>query len=124
MRWGIAPLPRDKQAATLALVAGYAIARHTAHPEESWAWVSFLSEQMPPRSAPARPALVESEAYEEQVGAATAAAVRATLADSVLLYPRQDQTLALFVRAVVEVLSGQATAEEALARAQEMSPLR
>jgi ABC-type glycerol-3-phosphate transport system substrate-binding protein len=124
MRWGIAPLPRDKHAATLAPVAGYAIASHTAHPEACWAWISFLSEQMPPLSAPARRALAESEAYQEHAGAATAAAVRAALADSVLLYPSQDQNLALFVRAVVEVLGGQATAEDALSRAQEMSPLQ
>jgi ABC-type glycerol-3-phosphate transport system substrate-binding protein len=54
MRWGMVPLPRDAQSATLTTVDGYFVSARAQHPDACWKWILFLSKQLPIRQAPAR----------------------------------------------------------------------
>jgi len=121
MRWGIAPVPRDARTSTLAVVDGYFISSQAQHPEACWRWVSFLSEQMPRDSVPARKSLVESAAYEQLVGHDVAAVARASLEDAVLLSPRLTQfghVFGAFGRALDRIVSGRSAPQEAMVQAQ------
>lgn len=42
LRWGVAPLPKRKQHATLLGTENYAIAKETKHPKEAWELFKFL----------------------------------------------------------------------------------
>ena len=127
MRWGMVPLPRDAQAATLTVVEGYFISSETPHPDACWQWISFLSQQAPNRGVPVRRSLLESTAYAQQVGAEAAAVARASM-ESVLLLPPElaeyGSALELFGRTFGMIYAGQATAQEAMALAQERSPFK
>jgi ABC-type glycerol-3-phosphate transport system substrate-binding protein len=124
MRWGMAPLPRDAQSATLTLVDGYFISAQTQHPEACWNWISFLSTQLPALRAPVRRSLAESDEYERQVGAQVAAVVRASIEDALLLSPELaefEDALDLFGQAFEAIFSGRSTPEEAMSWAQQQS---
>ena len=124
MRWGAAPLPRGERAATLTLVEGYFISAEAEHPDACWQWVAFLSNHLPSRLTPARKSLAESTAYEQQVGEDLAVVARASLEGALLLSPELaefEQAFGVFQRAVMEVVEGRATADEALVRAQQLS---
>jgi ABC-type glycerol-3-phosphate transport system substrate-binding protein len=119
MRWGMVPLPRDEQGATMATLEGYAISSATQHPDACWRWMSFLSRQMPFRAVPARRSLVESPEYARRIGDEAAAVVRAVMVeDTVLVFTQDPQVLMLFVQAAAQALSGQVTAQEAMRQAQ------
>jgi multiple sugar transport system substrate-binding protein len=122
MAWGVVPLPRDEQAATLTLVNGYFISGQTTHPEAAWAWVRFLSKQLPGTLVPARRSLVESSAFEQLIGTDVARTARAAMDDALLLSPELaefENALQIFGTALGQVLSGQATLDEAMSAAQE-----
>jgi len=128
MRWGMVPLPRDAQSATLTSVEGYFVSSQAQHPDACWQWISFLSEQMssdvryPRRLMPARKSLAESAAYEQQVGSDVAAAARASMESAMLPSPRLIEfggVWGIFWRALDEIVSGRSTPEEAMTRAQQ-----
>jgi len=121
--WGLTTLPRDREAATLALVEALAISAEAQQPEACWQWVAFLSRQTPSRLAPVRRSVAESAAYEQQVGADVAAAVRASVEHAILIPPdlmeQYEKLGRLWAKAVDEILSGKSSAREALTRAQQ-----
>ena len=123
MRWGMAPLPRDAQSATLMSVEGYFVSSQAQHPDACWQWISFLSEQTSHLLAPARKSLVESAAYEQQVGSGVAAVAQASMESAMLpSSPRLVEfggVWEIFWRALDEIISGSSTPEEAMARAQQ-----
>lgn len=122
MRWGVVPLPRDQTATTLTLMNGIFISSKAEHPDECWKWVSFLSQQMPTTSMPARKSLAESDAYVQLVGSNVAAAARAAMKDAILINPNLlgfEQPLAALMEAFVKIRSGDVTPEAALNDAQE-----
>lgn len=122
--WGMVTLPRDAQAVTSVRVEALVVSSQAQHPEACWEWISFISHQMPPDYVPARRSLLESDAYERQVGAEVAAVDRAAL-QSLVLFSRSDSASELaeawqvLQKAVREVYDGSASAAEALTRAQE-----
>jgi len=127
MRWGMVPLPRDAQAATLTIVEGYFISSQTQHPDVCWQWIAFLSQQAPDRGVPVRRSLLESTAYGQQVGGEAAAVARASMENVLLLPPELSEfadALEIFGRAFGMIYAGQATSQEAMAAAQEQSPLK
>lgn len=64
------------------LSAAYHIAAGTPHAEACWAWLKFLSEQIPPdRSLPPRRSLLALEAFGQAVGAEAQAVYLAILSD-------------------------------------------
>jgi multiple sugar transport system substrate-binding protein len=61
----IAPLPEGSPI----MVSGYFISAGTAHPEEAWRWLQFLSRHIaPPGQLPARRGLVSDSTYVSEVG--------------------------------------------------------
>jgi multiple sugar transport system substrate-binding protein len=122
MEWGVAGLPRDLQSITLIGTEGYFISSHTQNREACWRWVSFLSQQPPSRMAPARRLILESGAYEQEVGSEVAAAARDSLGNAVMISPRLaafgEVLEETFFPAIDAILEESATPEEALAAAQ------
>ncbi len=122
MRWGVVPLPRDRDAFTLATVNGFVISTKTRHPEACWKWIMFLNEQMPTLNMPARRALAESGEYTKLVGMEVAEAARAAVGDTVLISPSLigfEQALEVLGTAFTAIRDGQTSAEAALNTAQE-----
>jgi multiple sugar transport system substrate-binding protein len=122
MEWGVVSLPRDLQSITMISAEGYFISAHTQRREACWRWVSFLSKQPPSRLAPACKSILESDAYEQEVGKEIAAAARDSLGNAVMISPRLaafgeviDRT---FSPAIETILEEGATPEEALTVAQ------
>ena len=129
MRWGMAPLPRDAQSATVASVEGTFISAQTPHPDACWQWVVFLSRQSPDRLIPARRSLVESAAYERRVGDDTAAVVRESVEGELLLFPTSlpeagEAAWEIFEEAVDAIIDERSTPQEAMGWAQQQSELR
>jgi ABC-type glycerol-3-phosphate transport system substrate-binding protein len=124
MNWGMVPLPRDRNAATLGMVDGVMISSDSEHPDAAWLWAQFLSEQMPPFRMPARRSLAESRVYEDQVGAEVAFTARAAVEDAVLVNPELwgfDSAVDAMVLAFEAIRQGEATPQIALDEAQQQS---
>ncbi len=66
--WGVAPMPGDQTEATLYRGQGYYITSHTAHVEQAWAWLQYLSSYPVGRGLPARRSTAESDDFYEMVG--------------------------------------------------------
>jgi multiple sugar transport system substrate-binding protein len=127
MRWGVVPLPRDQQSATMTLVAGYFVSRQTEHADACWKWISFVSQEMPNRQTPVRRSLAESADFQVQVGPDIAAVARASLENALLLSPELvqfEEALSLFGQAYQTVLAGTSTPEEAMSWAQQQSEFK
>ena len=122
MPWSVVTLPEDRYSFTGALCDGYGISAETRNPETAWLWVSFLSRQYPPHTMPARRSLVESPAFEAQVGSDVAAVARESLDGMVVITPELlslESEFALFGRALQDIIEGKTTVREALSDAQE-----
>ncbi len=127
MRWGMAPLPRDAQSATVASVEGTFISAQTPHPDACWQWVAFLSKQIPNRQTPARKSLAESTTYEQLVGSDVAAVARASMENTLLLSPKLtefEQALGIFGQALDAIINQRSTPQEAMNWAQEHSQFK
>lgn len=125
MNWGVAPMPRDQQSATMTLVEGYFISARTTHPDACWDWISFLSDTLPGRmQVPARRSLAESPDWTERVGVEVADAARASMEDALFLSPElvaYENALTVFAQALGSVISGVSTADEAMVWAQQQT---
>ena len=121
--WGVVPLPRGQQSATMVIIEAYFISADTQHRDAAWEWVSFLSQQLPQRLAPVRRSLAESNAYEQKVGADVAAVTQASMESALLLSPELaefETALGVLQRAFGEIAAGRATPQEALDWAQDL----
>lgn len=119
---GVTVLPHDALAYTGSDCHAYAISSRTQHPDASWQWIAYLSEQMPHRLTPARRSLVDSAEYERLVGSDLAAVVRTSLESNVQPTPRTHAQFAaqmpLFSSALSKILDGAWTPREAMTWAQ------
>lgn len=120
---GVAPLPRDAIAFTVAQYEGLMISSQTKSPQASWKLVKFLTDQPLPWMVPARISLANSPEFEATMGKAQAAGALAAMKDASLISSFDFRTLAaaidLFSRATQAVVEGKATAAEALTVAQQ-----
>lgn len=122
MKWGMAPLPRGEASVTMAFAEGYFISADSPNTEACWEWLSYLSREAIVRMIPPRQSVINSEAYERLVGREAAATARAAIEDVVLVsaeLAEYEDVLQIFYMAVLGVLDGQLTAEEAMIFAQQ-----
>lgn len=126
---GVAPLPTGPGGAYVE-ISGYFVSAHTGHAQACWQWIAFLSAR--PEIAwglPARRSIAESEAYRQQVGSVRANAYLASVGaagrpSAYQTFSSQEwlvPALCWYSRAYSQVLSGEATAQEALAVAQRLA---
>lgn len=121
MAWGMAPLPHDETSATIGLVHAHGIAWDTDYPDACWEWLTFLDEQMPPFTIPARRSMAESEAYRERVGPETANVALASIEHAMVIDGSQEGVsfdIGSYVEAVTDMLNGDVPVTEALAELQ------
>lgn len=122
-QWGMVAIPRDAQAVTLAQVQALAISAQTEHPEACWRWIDFVTRQVPAQLVPVRRSVADSKAFEQQVGPEAAALARSSLENAMLVPPDLPELYMslgqAWAEAVGEVVRGEATAAEALVRAQQ-----
>lgn len=121
MRMGVAPLPRDRAATTLAMVNGFFISEQSQHPDAAWEWLMFLNDQMPTMNMPARVEMAESAAFTQFVGVEVADAARAALREAILMNPNLvgfERGLSALGEAFTAIRDGQTSAEAALNAAQ------
>jgi ABC-type glycerol-3-phosphate transport system substrate-binding protein len=109
----------------MATATGYAITTQCKKSLACWQFVSFLSKQVPGSFAPARRSLVKSAAGQD----AEVAKIAQASVDSSLMIRSADlaqlsKAIDAFTAAVGEVVSGKASAAEALTAAQQASPLQ
>ncbi|MBN1936114.1 MAG: hypothetical protein JW934_15705 [Anaerolineae bacterium] len=122
--WGMAPLPKGVQSATLGYVTGYAISTEAEYPDACWAWVSFLTRQIPQDGVPVRRSLLESKDLEDQLGKDVAATAHISAEHIVFMSPQLYDlydALRLYQQAVDSIINGRATAQEAMTLAQRES---
>lgn len=127
VNWGMAPMPRDVEAATMGMVNTYVISAQARHPEACWEWLKFLDAQGPLHLMSPHRSVVVSEAYEQQVGKEAAAVARASIENALILssvHLASGKMWMAYTEAVENALSGKLTAEEAMLRAQRQSPVR
>jgi multiple sugar transport system substrate-binding protein len=119
-RWGMAPLPREAQAATLSTGEYLFIFEEAQHPEECWLWLSFVSSHVPPDwLVPMRKSQVESETYTQLLSAEAADIIKASAGDVLIISPAAAGRLSIFGQAVERVITERNTASEALEWAQQ-----
>lgn len=122
--WGMVALPGDVNAATSGFGNGFAISAEAEKPEAAWKWVVFLSEQIPQFLIPARQSLTNSRDFKDQLGEEAAAAALDSMENVALISPELIQfenALINYSQAIQDIHNGEATAQEALDRAQEQS---
>jgi len=124
--WGMSPLPLGVSPYTPFFTDTiYVMSASTAHPEESWAWMSYLSQQLPQDTIPARRSLIESTEFETQVGTDLADVVRTSIPHAAPIHLQNWSDffgqLGYFFQAVENIIEGTSTPKEALDWAQEQA---
>ena len=83
--------------------------------------MTWLTEQVPNKALPPRTALLQSDAFEDQVGEEVAAMARAALEDADMISPNlfaYGAAFGAFNQALTNITRGNATPQEALDSAQ------
>lgn len=129
MRWGMTSLPRDAKQIAFVSSEGYYISSQTDHPDACWRWIAFLSRYAPNRFIPPRRSIVESSAYENEVGPESVATIRAALSGELLMYPTNpaaglEADFGLFVQAIQSIAAQASTPIEAMESAQQKVTLK
>ncbi|MDY6877508.1 MAG: extracellular solute-binding protein [Chloroflexota bacterium] len=116
--WGLVPLPGDQTEATLYGGRGYYITSRTAHVEEAWAWIQYLSSQPTGRALPARRSVAEASGFRELAGdQVVTAALYAVehLVPPITLADVSPEMAETYLEIVESVVNGELTAAEAMA---------
>jgi multiple sugar transport system substrate-binding protein len=126
-RVGVVPVPTDGEPVVPAWMQGYFMSAGTAHPQESWRWLRFLTHRrilwqdydfIPPRFGyylPARRSVAEGSGYFDQFDGETLDVVRYAV-EHLYIAPPTEASYRL--RGVVQAVFDGAPVEEALAEAQ------
>ncbi len=124
MKWGMAALPADAQAATMATAAGYAITTQCKKSLTCWQFVVFMSKQPSASFVPARRSLLKATTGQD---AEVAKIAQGTVDSSLLIratdLTRLEKAIGIFTAAVNEVVGDKVSAAEAMSAAQRASPL-
>ncbi|MGC8782301.1 MAG: extracellular solute-binding protein [Anaerolineae bacterium] len=124
IKWGMAPLPADARSATMATAAGYGITTQCKRTLTCWQLAVFMSKQPIATFAPARRSLIKAMTGQDVEVARIAQAA----ADNSLMIRtgdlnRLEKAIQVFMAAVEAVVTDKASAAEALAAAQQQSPM-
>jgi ABC-type glycerol-3-phosphate transport system substrate-binding protein len=117
-------LPQGKKAAAFAFTSGYAISSNAQNPDACWAWIAFLTRQVPPYGMPARKSLAESKDFEDTVGQDVSVVARASVEHALFFSPAGWDiygTFQIFNEALEKLYSGNTTAQQAMEWAQQQS---
>jgi ABC-type glycerol-3-phosphate transport system substrate-binding protein len=122
-RWGIAPLPAGRRAATLASVQACFITSHTEHLEQALRWVDYLTRKPPIYGGlPARRSAAMADPFRGQLESevkGTLEILVAMLERGVILPDSLDWLASQWLQGpLFAVLEGEQTVEEALEIAQ------
>jgi ABC-type glycerol-3-phosphate transport system substrate-binding protein len=123
-RWGVVPLPKGRESATFAYTLGYAIAGNAEHPDACWEWIDYLTRQTPRSGMPARKSIVDSKAFEEEVGQDVAQVARDSVEHALLFSPKGWDiygTFQILNEALEKIYGGDMTAQQAMEWAQQQS---
>jgi ABC-type glycerol-3-phosphate transport system substrate-binding protein len=125
-RIGVAPLPRDVIAFTVAQYEGLVISSQTKSPQASWKLVKYLTSQPLPWMVPARISLANSPAFAASIGKEQANGALTAMKDASLIstfdFRQLNAVIGIFTQATRAVVEGKATAAEALTVAQKSVP--
>ena len=120
--WGVVPLPRDKERATLFLLSGYFISAHSPHPREAWLWIEEVTgSPRPVWNLPPRRSVAEMPSYRQRVGEEVAEAALAG-AEYGLSSPPTPWLMEVFTwlnEALTAILTGEQTVEAAMQKVQQ-----
>ncbi len=119
--WGVVPLPRDEERATLFQLSGYFISAHSPHPREAWLWIEQVTGS--PRHAwnlPPRRSVAQTDLYRQRVGEEVADAALAS-AEYGLTSPPTPWLMEVFTwlnEALTSILTGEQKVETAMQEVQ------
>jgi len=120
--WGVMPLPRDKERATLFQLSGYFISGHSPHPREAWLWIEKVTgSPRPVWNLPPRRSVAEMPSYRQRVGEEVTDAALAS-AEYGLTSPPTPWLMELFTwlnEALTSILTGEQTVEAAMQEVQQ-----
>jgi len=118
---GIVPFPVGKAELNPILVSGYHMSAGTAHPQESWLWLEFLTRQRLETWAqrmPARRSVAEETGYWDGLDEETITAYRHALEHAWTTWGWSEPTSKALIRAIFAILKEGKGVNEALAEAQ------
>jgi multiple sugar transport system substrate-binding protein len=121
----LAPYPDTGYGILMSYFSDLVMSGQTAHPDEAWRLLSYLSRHLPDGEVPARRSLAEQASFWQRLDESSAVAYRYALER---LTPRSVGPLtndyALYQNAAVAVATGKKTAEQALAELDAQARLR
>ena len=120
------PLPAYKAPFSASTVESYFILKNTAHPNEAWQWISFLTQNQAASGdmIPPLRSLAASEAYKGRVPDSAFQIANNLPKDMIVLSyaiqndPRYSETFSLFREAATQIVYGQVDPLQALSEAQ------
>lgn len=120
--WGVVPLPRDEERATLFVLSGYFISAHSPHPREAWLWIDKVTgSPRPAWNLPPRRTVAEMPSYRQRVGEEVADAALAS-AEYGLAPPPTPWLMEILTwlnEALSSILTGEQTVETAMQEVQQ-----
>ena len=119
--WGVVPLPRDEERATLLQLSGYFISAHSPHPREAWLWIEKITgSPRPAWNLPPRRSVADMPSYRQRVADEVADAALAS-AEYGLTSPPTPWLMDLFNwlgQALTSILTEEQTVEAAMQQVQ------
>jgi len=115
--WGVVPLPRDQQQATLFVLTGYFITSRSPHPREAWLWIEEITgSPRPAWNLPPRRSVAEMPSYRQRVGeeVADAALYSSECGLTSSPTPWLMEVFDWFSQALTAILTGEQTVEAAM----------
>jgi len=120
--WGVVPLPRDEEQATLFTLSGYYISAHSPHPREAWQWIQMVTgSPRPAWNLPPRRSVAEMPGYRQRVGEETADAALASGEHGLTAppIPWMEELLSWLSQALAAILAEEQTVEAAMQEVQQ-----
>jgi len=119
--WGVVPLPRDQERATVLQLSGYFISSRSHQPREAWLWIEAVTgSPRPAWNLPPRRSVADMPSYRQRVGdeVADAALHSAEYGLTSAPSPWLMDLLTWFGQALTAILTGEQTVQAAMQEVQ------